>query len=443
MNNSQFNIDDLAQQLTLGTQQEKNQAFLQIWQMARELGAMPASINNLYLKRASGKIPANFTVPAVNLRGMTYDLARTIFKTALAKNVGAFIFELARSEMAYTNQPPHEYAGVILAAAVREKYHHPIFIQGDHFHFRLPEGEITAETEFDEISRLSLEAMDAGFYNIDIDASTLVDYSHREIALQQEPNFLATAIMTNFIRQHQPSGIEISLGGEIGHIGGKNSTVEELRAFANGFNQNLEPSAGGLSKISIQTGTHHGGVVMADGSLAKVSVDFETLKKLSAEARKFGMGGAVQHGASTLPEKYFSQFPQAETLEIHLATEFQNIILDHPAFPKDLLGEMYRWLDENKGREKKNDDSKQQFYYQMRKTAWGAFKKEVWEIEPEVKEELLQSIAEKFEFLFEALNVENTLDMVDDLIKPIMPEKTEVKLVKDWGDAGFSAEDPE
>jgi len=39
----------------------------------------------------------------------------------------------------------------------------------------------------------------------------------------------------------------------------------------------------GLSKVSIQTGTHHGGVVLPDGSLAKVSVDFGVLKELAHE----------------------------------------------------------------------------------------------------------------------------------------------------------------
>lgn len=441
LNNS--TIDNLAKQLTLGSTPAKTQAFLQIWQIAKECGTTPASIHDLYINKASGVVPTDFTVPAINVRGMTYDIARTIFKIALTKNVGTIIFELARSEMGYTNQSPHEYAGVILAAAIREQYHYPVFIQGDHFHFKIPDQTTTFESELEDIKKLSLEAIDAGFYNIDIDASTLVDYSQNTIDQQQEPNYLATAVMADFIRQHQPSGLQISLGGEIGHIGGKNSTIDELQAFDKGFKQNLEPGKTGLSKISIQTGTHHGGVVLADGSLAEVNVDFNTLKTLSAEARNLGMGGAVQHGASTLPEQYFSQFPKAKTLEIHLATEFQNIIFDHPAFPADLLGTMYHWLDENKAPEKKPDQTKKQFYYQMRKTTWGAFKKELWDLPTGNKDQILQSISEKIEFLFKALNIENTRKIVDKVIKPVMAEKTEIKQVKNWDKIEFSAKDPE
>ena len=71
--------------------------------------------------------------------------------------------------------------------------------------------------------------------------------------------------------------------------------------------------------------------------MAKVDIDFKVLKELSQLARKeYGMGGAVQHGASTLPDEAFDLFPQEETVEVHLATGFQNIIMDSPHFPQKL-----------------------------------------------------------------------------------------------------------
>src|SRR3989449_5994687 len=87
----------------------------------------------------------------------------------------------------------------------------------------------------------------------------------------------------------------------------------------------------GISKISVQTGTSHGGVVLPDGSMAKVQIDLEALRALSLEARTvYALGGAVQHGASTLPAEAFGHFPACEAIEIHLATNFQNIVFDHP-----------------------------------------------------------------------------------------------------------------
>src|SRR5690606_9246574 len=107
---------------------------------------------------------------------------------------------------------------------------------------------------------------------------------------------------TAFIREHEPEGVTVSVGGEIGEVGMKNSTVEELTAFMDGYNRALAALGNheGLSKISVQTGTSHGGVVLPNGKIADVKLDIEALAALSKLAReKYGLAGAVQHGAST------------------------------------------------------------------------------------------------------------------------------------------------
>ncbi len=135
----------------------------------------------------------------------------------------------------------------------------------------------------------------------------------------------------------------VSIGGEIGEVGKENSTEAELRAYLDGYRQELTTRAGadavGLSKVSVQTGTSHGGVPLPDGGVAEVKLDFGTLERLSAVCRSYGLAGAVQHGASTLPDELFHNFPRVETAEIHLATGFQNALYDHPEFPADLRSE--------------------------------------------------------------------------------------------------------
>ena len=105
----------------------------------------------------------------------------------------------------------------------------------------------------------------------------------------------------------------------------------------------------------MQTGTAHGGFVNADGSVrTDVKIDLETLEELSRLAREeYGLGGAVQHGASTLPPEAFDAFPRAGACEIHLATDFQNMVYEHPQFPADLKAEMYAWVREHAQEEKK------------------------------------------------------------------------------------------
>ncbi len=381
----------------------------------RELGYRGYSIYSLY-KEFSKKF-LGFTVPAMNLRGMTYDVARTIFRVAKRLKVGAFIFEIAKSEMGYTKQPPLEYATVILSAGFREGFEGPIFIQGDHFQFNRKSFFANAEREKENIKNLTKEAISAQFYNIDIDASTLVVLEKETLDEQQKHNYEITAEMTDFVRSIEPDGITVNLGGEIGEIGGHNSTPEELRAFMNGFNKTFKSEIG-ISKISVQTGTAHGGVVLPDGNVAKVKLDFDTLKTLSKIAREeFGLAGAVQHGASTLPEEYFNLFPECECVEVHLATGFQNFIYDHPALPEDFREKIYNYLKTNFKNEWKEDMTEAQFIYKTRKKGFGVFKKEWWDLSAEIKEKILSDMEGLFEKIFRALNVVNTLELVRSKVK--------------------------
>lgn len=413
-------IDQLVWQVVFGEEKERKKAYLKLWNLAQDQQIYPASINDFYMARGREELPLDFTVPAINLRGITYEMAKAVFKIAVAKKVGALILELARSEMGYTNQSPLEYVGVVIGAALREGFKGPLFIQGDHF--QIKQGDKAGEAkegEVEKVRQLIKDSIEAGFYNIDIDVSTLVDYGQKTVDEQQKTNYLISAELSEYVRRLEPKGVTISLGGEIGHIGGKNSTEEELRAYMEGYNQALKPGLVGLSKISIQTGTHHGGVVLPDGTLAKVDVDFAVLKKLARLARKYGMGGTVQHGASTLPDEYFAQFPKSEAIEVHLATGFQNIIMDHSKFPKDLLNKMYHWIDKELVNERKEGQTKEQFYYKLRKKAWGQFKKECWSLKEGVKTAIRKDLEKRFSFMFRELNVENTKEMVEKFIKPV------------------------
>jgi len=323
---------------------------------ASSLGIGPASLQGLYEAMGRGEC-SGFTVPAVNVRGLTYDTARALFRSALKNKVGAFIFEIAKSEMGYTDQSPYEYAAVVIAAAVKEGYKGPIFIQGDHFQVNPKNYVQDREKELAGLKDLIIKAVNAGFYNIDIDASTIVDLAKGSVAEQQRPNVEVTAQLTEFIRGIEPEMVPISIGGEIGEVGGKNSTEEELRTFMDNYLSTLARMGNnmkGISKMSIQTGTSHGGVVLPDGSIAKVKVDFDTIERLSNLARKaYGLAGVVQHGASTLPDDAFDLFQKKGAAEVHLATGFQNMIYDSKYLSEGLKQEIYKYLHENMAKEKK------------------------------------------------------------------------------------------
>ena len=410
------NTDKLIRSAVFGDSDEKEYARWLLWEIGQAVGVQPSSIHDLYMARGRGEI-RGFTVPAINVRGLSYDTARSIFRTAIRLKAGAFILEIARSEIGYTEQRPAEYVTVMIAAALREGYRGPLFIQGDHFQVNAKKYKAEPKPEVDAVKALVKEAVAAGFYNIDIDTSTLVDLSKNSLDEQQRPNYEVGIDILTTVRQVQPKGVTISAGGEIGEVGTENSTEPELRAFMDGFNAALPRGIAGLSKISVQSGTSHGGVVLADGSIAEVKLDLDTLERLSKVAREeYGLAGAVQHGASTLRDDAFHNFPKREVCEIHLATNFQTMLYD--ALPAKLRDEVYGWLRENAKDERKEKDSDEQFFYKTRKKALGPFKKKFWDLPADVKTKLGKEYDEKFRFLFEQLAIGGTSKYVEKYVKP-------------------------
>jgi len=332
------------------------------------------------------------------------------------------VFEIAKSEMAYTEQRPAEYTAVIPAAALRAGWSGPVFLQGDHFQFNATKWRENPDAEMAGLKDLTREAVGAGFLNIDIDSSTLVDLTLSGVAAQQAVNCANTVELTLLIRNLQPDGVVIGAGGEIGEVGKSNSTEEELRAYLDGYYSLIHGSGTpGLSKVSIQTGTSHGGVALPDGSIAQVSIDFDTLQRLSAVARdEYGLAGCVQHGASTLPDEAFHHFPANGAAEIHLATGFQNILYDGPGLPPDLRAEMMAWCLVNCADERKDGETDEQFLYKTRKKAIGPFKRQLWTLPAEAQDQIGANLRKRFGILFDELRIRGTRELVDRYIAPPM-----------------------
>ena len=419
-------IDALAHTAVFGADPEVcGTARWVVHSLANAAGIRFASIHDLYMAMGRGET-GGFTVPAINVRAMAYDTGRAVMRAANRLNAGAFILEIARSEIGYTEQRPQEYATVMLAAAMREGFRGFLFLQGDHVQtnakkYNSPEKDKELET----LRALIKEEIAAGFYNIDIDTSTLVDLNKATLEEQQQVNCELAAEFTEYIRRNEPSGVTVSVGGEIGEVGGKNSDVHELHAFMKGYKAALKRRGGdlvGISKISVQTGTAHGGFIDASGKLlTDVKIDLETLRELSRVAREqYGLGGAVQHGASTLPADAFDAFPKVGACEIHLATNFQNMVYD--GIPSGLREEMYQWTRAHASEERKPKDTEEQFIYKARKKAIGPFKKQLWNLPWGVRDQVGRALEEQFAFLMTKLRVEKTMEAVRKHVKA--PEMT-------------------
>ncbi|MGV8174220.1 MAG: class II fructose-bisphosphate aldolase, partial [Methanothrix sp.] len=112
-------IDDLVYTVVFSPDPaaQESAAYL-IRRGAAGLGIMPASIQSIY-EAMGRKDVAGFTVPAINIRGITYHVAQAVFRAAIKGDVGPVLFEIARSEIGYTKQRPLEYICAVTAAAVK------------------------------------------------------------------------------------------------------------------------------------------------------------------------------------------------------------------------------------------------------------------------------------------------------------------------------------
>lgn len=343
----------------------------------------------------------NFTLPAFNLRGLTFDLASTIFTAAKELKVGALILELARSEREYTRQSFADFEKSVLTAAEEVNFTGPIFLQVDHLQINPGRYQKTLQEEEAEVKKLAQEAVSAGFFNFDFDASSL---SFAE-------NIKVTCKLINFMTESFP-GVNFNFGAELEEIGGKNTNPEALERFIKELKENFKnPQT--LTKIAVQTGTSHGGVVKKTGELQDVKPDFNLLQSLGEKARSLGLAGVVQHGASTLEDQLFPLFPKAKTLEIHLATGIQNLIFDHPDFPQNLREKMKNFVLEKYPSEKLTEE---QIFYRERKKAWGEFKNEFSNFPEAVLEPIMLTIKEKIRFWFKSLGVVNTQSLVNNVL---------------------------
>jgi len=405
-----------------GTEHERQAVHVLVREAALDLGIVPASIHSLYSAIGRDAVDQSFTVPAINVRAISYNTARGIFQAIDDLAVGAMIFELSRGEIGFTGQRPREYVTSVLCAAIREGYSGPIFFQGDHFQISPSRYREDAEGEVQAVEMLIREAVAAGFYNIDVDTSTLVDLSRPTVSEQQRPNFELCARLTQVCRNAEPDGITISVGGEIGEVGEHNTTIEEIDAFMRGFAACLPSDTVGLSKLSVQTGTKHGGNVLADGRLGDMNLDFALLDRLGKACReRHGLGGIVQHGASTLPLAKFSNFPKARCLEVHLAASFLNTIYD--LLPNDLVRHADDWLKAEFADEWQPGMSEQQFLYHARRYPIGPFKRQWWNVGKETLKDMRAAIRDQVRSYFEALGVSGTRTMITERVvqTPVRP----------------------
>ena len=253
-------------------------------------GAPSASIHELYMARGRGEV-GGFTVPAINLRTQVFEMAAASSARRSRARVGAVIMELARSEQEYTFQRPGEFITNVLAGALASGWHGPVFVQGDHYQFNAKKYAADPAAVTEGLRKLTREAWP---WATATSTSTPRRWSisrKPSVDEQQRTNYARAAELTALIRQHGAGGPDDQRRrrdrrgrqGELDRAG-----AAGLPGWLPGRARPAWPArrAIGVSKVSVQTGTSHGGIPLPDGSVAPVKLDFGTLERLGAVARQ-------------------------------------------------------------------------------------------------------------------------------------------------------------
>lgn len=417
-------VDRLAMTAAIGDSDEvRHLARIIIRSAAMSHNIWCDSIQPLYKVMSRGKTKP-LTIPAFNMRGLTYFIARSIFRVARRDKVGPFIFELSPAEMYHTGQTPLEYTTAVLAAALREHYEGPVFMQGDHFspdgiHFGSDPDSLGPDLE-----SLIKDSIDAGFYNFDLNGIQLTE-SHNTNTdpdfSQQTENMVQNIELLNRL---QPRNIVVNIGTGIANTADVNTSVNSVRKFLQSLADAIAESGlkTSVSKFKIQAGTSEKSVDDPDENAASKELDFSQLQALSDVVKnEFSLAGTVIPITSIESENVFNKLADCGVVEIHLGTELQNLIFDHSRFPAGLREEIHSFLETEYPDTRQPDWSDQLFYFKKRIRAWKHFKRTLWTLDHRTRSVMCSYLEDKFALLFEGLNLQNTQKLIKNNYKKMRP----------------------
>lgn len=364
----------------------------------------PTSIQGLHEAIVVGAVPA-FTIPALSLHALSYDAARACFRAARDTAAGAFVFEYTDEVAGSGFQSPAEYATCILAAAIREGYQRAVFLQSGHIRVGSASYRVGRDDEIGRLKERLEEAVTAGFFNIDIDTSSLADFSSPSFLEQQRQSSRECAELVAFIREIEPAELSIRIGAEIRAMGDDNLTADQFRAFMEGFFEDLNIPGGkkDLSKI----------IVLASAA----DVDLELLREIGEIARReYGLDLAVRSGTASLSETLFPQLPGNNIRELHLSAPFEDLIFDHEAFSPELKKDIYRWIDSEWPGARQPGMSDEAFYRATRKRALLPFKQALWDLPEARRGRIMADVQAKLVSCFDTLGASNTTGLIRDAV---------------------------
>lgn len=360
----------------------------------------------------------NVIVTAANVR--IQHCFRGIMKAAREMDA-AIIFEIAKSEVGYTDQSPEEYISIVKSLAKEINFNTPYCIHGDHI--TISENTPDAIRSAEDLIRKEIEAGFTSFaidasHNFNIEAETTREQLADNIEITTRIAKLIKRLMAEKGKKRENYGLEVEVG-EIGKIDPETgeqelTTVDEAVTFIKALNENgVYPDL-----IAINNGTVHGNVYDAEGNIVPLlGIDGLRTREVANAIASLGVQIA-QHGITGTPLELIHKLIDAGIVKGNVATNWQNIALDN--MPFDLVKKMENWTMENyavKVRAKKQSISDKEIIGKNIKYGIRVFKNEIANIDDEYKQKIYDASKKSAIEFIEAFNGRESGQIVRDYIK--------------------------
>ncbi len=201
------------------------------------------------------------------------------------------------------------------SAILQHEYRGPLFIQADHLKFDGSRFENDREKLLEELKSKTKNAIRLGIFNINYDASELVDMEAFRISEKMLMNLKMVAMATNlWVRFFQPSGVVVSVSGIMGtsdnSLPGESGLKEFLqRLLKEGSRLRFGVSGEDISKIEIPA------TKIDQGSVNKINQLNEVVR------RDIKMGGVVIDAGLLKDMNAYLPFSELRICELKMKLE--------------------------------------------------------------------------------------------------------------------------
>jgi len=223
---------------------------------ALQSGIKFSSFHQLYKAVGCGEIISKFSFPVIDIENNSFEHNCLLFGAMRDSDAHLVGLQLTCLDDALKTRLK---IAKIIAAALMEKYSGPLFLVSQDIFFHAIEFESDRVGEIEKAQNLVKSAIDSCIFNLNIDASELVDQNKVDVSERMLMNLKMVAMSINiWIRMYEPKGLTVSVGGKISRTNNSMTTEKELgdfikRLLKEGLRLRFNTPGEDICKVTVQT----------------------------------------------------------------------------------------------------------------------------------------------------------------------------------------------